>query len=239
MKRQPVDLNSHMNPDVIRGGVADFELISTPIMFKNPVTGDLDSFDSRTVITRADSGKALSVVSDRYSVVNHRDLLTTIESAIDGLDVGPVPRGIYLENDGRKMRAIFKFPALERAIQVNALDRRTDRLCPLIKVSNSLDATSKIAIEIGAFSFVCTNFAVGGSGIFAGGFMAVHAGTIKIEAAGAQLRNFLFLFEQILDIFAYWAGIPAGIEEHKRALESLPERYSERLLAKRSPRDSV
>ena len=66
MNRQPVDLNSHMNLDVIRGGVADFELISTPVMFANPVTGNLDSFDSRTVITRADTGKALSVVSDRY-----------------------------------------------------------------------------------------------------------------------------------------------------------------------------
>src|SRR5215472_2495023 len=230
MKRQPVDLNSHMNPDVIRGGVADFELISTPIMFKNPVTGDLDSFDSRTVITRADSGKALSVVSDRYSVVNHRDLLTTIESAIDGLDVGPVPRGIYLENDGRKMRAIFKFPALERAIQVNALDRRTDRLCPLIKVSNSLDGTSKISIEIGAFSFVCTNFAVGGSGIFTGGFMSIHQGNIELEAAADQMRAFLNQFDAVLNLFAYWADVQAAPELHKRAIRRLPERYARRLV---------
>ena len=131
------------------------------------------------------------------------------------------------------MRAIYKFPALERTLSVNALDRKEDRLCPLIKVTNSLDGTSKISFEVGAFSFVCTNFAVGGSGFFAGGFMAVHAGTIKIEAAGDQLRNFLNRFDRILDLFAYWSGIPVGAEHHKQALQYVPPRYSERLLAKR------
>ena len=137
------------------------------------------------------------------------------------------------------MRAIYKFPALERTLNVNALDRKEDRLCPLIKVTNSLDGTSKISFEVGAFSFVCTNFAVGGSGFFAGGFMAVHAGTIKIEAAGDQLRCFLSRFDRILDLFAHWSGIPVGAEHHKQALQYLPPRYSERLLAKRSSLSTV
>jgi hypothetical protein len=171
--------------------------------------------------------------------VNHRDLLTTIESAIEGLDVGPVPRGIYLENDGRKMRAIFKFPALERTIQVHALDRPTDRLCPLIKVTNSLDCTSKIIIEIGAFSFVCTNFAVGGSGIFAGGFMSIHQGSIQLERAANQLREFLHKFDAILNLFAYWADVQAAPELHELAIKGLPERYVKRLLEGRKESSSV
>jgi hypothetical protein len=122
---------------------------------------------------------------------------------------------------------------------VNALDRTTDRLCPVIKVTNSLDGSSKISIEIGAFSFVCTNFAVGGSGVFAGGFLAVHAGVIKIEAAGDQLRHFLTGFDRILDLLAFWSEIPAGPEAHANALATLPERYSDRLLLKRSAASSV
>lgn len=133
----------------------------------------------------------------------------------------------------------LQFPALERSIKVNALDRTYDRLCPVIKVTNSLDGTSKIAIEIGAFSFVCTNFAVGGSGIFAGGFLAVHAGVIRIEAAGDQLRHFLNRFDQILDLFAFWSGIPASVEAHERAVANLPERYAKRLLAKQTSASSV
>jgi hypothetical protein len=239
MRRSVVDLNSHVNHTHIVGNPADFPLTIVPAQFRNPMTGLIEEVPNRHVVTRADTGRALSVVSNRYALVPHTSVIETIDQALEGLDVGPVPRGIYVSGGGAKMRAIYKFPALERPLRVNAQDRKDDRLCPLIKVTNSLDATSKIAIEIGAFSFVCTNFAVGGSGIFAGGFMAVHSGTIKIEAAGNQLRNFLFLFDQILDLFSHWAGIPAGVEEHKRALDALPERYSERLLAKRSPRDSV
>src|SRR2546425_164961 len=239
MRKESLDLNSHINQTKIVGNPADFPLTFAPAMYHNPVTGQIEVMPNRQIVARADTGQALSVVSDRYSLVPHTTVLETIESAFEGLDVGPVPRGIYMSGGGAKMRAIYKFPALERTLNVNALDRRQDRLCPLIKVTNSLDGTSKISIEIGAFSFVCTNFAVGGSGVFAGGFMAVHAGTIKIEAAGDQLRNFLFLFDQILDLFSYWSEIPAGNDEHKRALQNLPDRYSERLSAKRFPGNSV
>lgn len=237
--RPAIDLNDHMNLNKIQGGSADFDLAMIPAMYRNPISGEIENVGSREVIVRADTGKALSVVSDRYSLVNHRDILSTIETAIEGLDVGPVPRGIYLEKEGAKMRALFKFPALERAINVNALDRRTDRLCPLIKVTNSLDGTSKVMIEIGAFSFVCTNFAVGGSGIFAGGFMSIHQGTIKLEGAAEQLRAFLSKFDAIMNLFAFWADVKARPEDHERAIKSLPERYAQQLLSARNPSSSV
>src|SRR6266699_295159 len=76
------------------------------------------------------------IVSDRYSLVPHTSVLEVIEAAFEGLDVGPVPRGIYMSGGGAKMRAIYKFPALERTMNINALDRKEDRLCPLIKVTN-------------------------------------------------------------------------------------------------------
>jgi Domain of unknown function (DUF932) len=239
MRNPVIDLNSHINQTKIVGNPADFSLTFTDAMYANPITGAVERVPNRQVVTRADTGQALSVVSDRYALVPHVDVLNTIESAFDGLDVGPVPRGIYMSAGGAQMRAIYKFPALERSLKVNALDRRTDRLCPLIKVTNSLDGSSRISIEIGAFSFVCTNFAVGGSAVFAGGFIAVHAGVIRIEAAGDQLRGFLSRFDAILDLFAYWSEIPAAPENHAKALERLPERYAERLLQKRSPKSSV
>lgn len=234
-----IDLNSHVNQTQIVGNPADFPLTFTKAMYVNPINGMVQSVPNRQVVTRADTGQALSVVSDRYALVPHTRVLETIEQAFEGLDVGPVPRGIYMSAGGAKMRAIYKFPALERSLRVNALDRTTDRLCPLIKVTNSLDGSSKISIEIGAFSFVCTNFAVGGNGVFAGGFLAVHAGVIKIEAAGDQLRGFLTRFDRILDLFAHWSEIPVWPEQHQQALATLPERYQERLLMKRPLNSSV
>jgi hypothetical protein len=239
MPKTVVDLNAHINQDRLVGNPADFPLTFTQAMYLNPATGVIEPLPSRQVVARADTGKALSIVSDRYALVPHSAVLDMVERAITTLDLGPVPRGIYMSGGGAKMRAIYKFPALERAIRVDALDRKQDRLCPLIKVTNSLDGTSRIAIEIGAFSFVCTNFAVGGRGVFAGGFMALHAGTINIESAGDQLKEFLGGFDDILDLFAHWSQIPAGKAEHEQALANLPDRYSEKLLAKRSPRSTV
>lgn len=234
-----IDLNSHLNHTRTVGNPADFPLTFTAAMYRNPVTGEIVGLPNRQIVARGDTGQALSVVSDRYALVPHTAVLETIEQAFAGLDVGPVPRGIYMSSGGAKMRAIYKFPGMERSIKVNALDRTSDRLCPVIKVTNSLDGSSKISIEIGAFSFVCTNFAVGGSGVFAGGFLAVHSGVIRIEAAGEQLRGFLGSFDRILDLFAFWSEIEAGPFEHIRALEALPLRYAERLLSTRSAHSSV
>jgi hypothetical protein len=239
VRNSVIDLNSHINQTKIQGSPADFPLTFTEAFYKNPVTGEVIELPSRQIVARADTGRALSVVSDRYALVSHTAVLETIEQAFDGLDVGPVPRGIYMSAGGAKMRAIYKFPALERSLKVNALDRSYDRLCPLIKVTNSLDGSSKISIEIGAFSFVCTNFAVGGSGIFAGGFLAVHAGVIKIEAAGDQLRQFITRFDRICDLLTFWSDIPARAEQHEQALETLPVRYQKFLLEKRASNSSV
>jgi hypothetical protein len=240
MVRNPIiDLNSHINQTKIVGSPADFPLTFTEAYYRNPVTGEVAALPNRQIVARADNGHALSVVSDRYALVPHTAVLETIEQAFEGLDVGPVPRGIYMSAGGAKMRALYKFPALERSLKVNALDRRYDRLCPLIKVTNSLDGSSKISIEIGAFSFVCTNFAVGGSGVFAGGFLAVHAGVIRIEAAGDQLRNFLTRFDRVLDLLAFWSEVPANVSQHEAALEGMPERYRNRLLTLRSSDCSV
>lgn len=238
-KNSFVDLNSHINQTQIVGSPADFPITFTEAMYVNPLNGMVRSIPGRQVVTRKDNGMPLSIVSDRYALVTHQQVLETIDQAIAGLECGPVPRGIYVSNGGAKMRAIYKFPALERELKVHALDRTTDLLCPLIKVTNSLDGSSKISIEIGAFSFVCTNFAVGGSGIFAGGFLAVHAGTIKIEAAGVQLATFLARFDRILDLLAHWSKLSLTEEQHKQALQFMPERYAKRLLDLRSSYSSV
>src|SRR5438552_1526832 len=151
MRKHEVDLNSHVNATHLVGNPADFPLTFAPAMYNNPVTGQIEEMPNRQIVAHADTGRALSVVSDRYALVAHTTVLEVIGAAIGGLDVGPVPRGIYMSGGGAKMRAIYKFPALERTLNVNALDRREDRLCPLIKVTNSLDGTSKISFEVGCF----------------------------------------------------------------------------------------
>lgn len=202
MNNQAVDLNSHINQDVQRGNAADFPVMLRAIFQQRPE--GYEEIPHRRAVVRQDTGEAIAVVSSRYTVVPHQRILDAIERAIQPLDVGPVPRGVYVDRRGANMRAVFKFPALARAV------RGMDEVCPCVQVRNTYDGTSRISIHIGAFRFVCTNLAVGGGGVFAGGFMSVHAGEIPIATAGEQLADYLTRFEGIVDLYRHWESQSLG-----------------------------
>ena len=132
------------------------------------------------------------VVSERYTLVPHQKILDSVEQAIAPLDVGPIPRGVFVDCKGTRMRALFKFPSLAEPVS------QDDDICPCLKIQNTYDGTSRILIHIGAFRFVCTNLAVGGGGVFAGGFMSVHAGEIPLDDVSRQLASYLAGFETIV-----------------------------------------
>jgi hypothetical protein len=197
-RRQPVDLNSHLNANVTNGHPADFPITLQPISYAGP--DGPRGIPTRRAIVRADTGQAIAVVSDRYAMVPHARILEVVEQAIAPLDVGPVPRGIYVDRSGARMRALYKFPALASPINGN------DEVCPCLQVRNTYDGSARIALHIGAFRFVCTNLAVGGGGVFAGGFVSIHAGEIPIEKMADQLAGYLTRFGAIVAAYRQWSG---------------------------------
>jgi hypothetical protein len=131
-----------------------------------------------------------------------------------------VPRGIYVDRQGARLRAIFKFPALARPVLEG------DEICPCLKIQNTYDGTSRIAIHVGAFRFVCTNLAVGGGGVFAGGFMSIHAGEIPLDEIAKQASGYLAGFERIVETYRYWTEewIEQGALDE--ALEGISKRHA-------------
>jgi Domain of unknown function (DUF932) len=216
MARQPVDLSAHINETVERGHPADFPIVLKPVFIHGEK--GMEEVSNRLAVVRTDTGKTLSVVSDRYRLIEHEQLLSVVQKAIVGLDVGPVPRGIYVDRGGARMRALFKFPALAEAV------RGTDAICPCIKLENSYDGTSRITSHIGSFRFVCTNMAVGGGGVFAGGFMSVHAGEIPVEGLAEQLARYLGNFSEIVSTYRYWTEQPLSMELFREMIQELPIR---------------
>src|SRR5206468_2687016 len=112
----------------------------------------------------------------------------------------------------------FKFPTLAEPVMAE------DTICPCLKIQNTYDGTSRIAIHIGAFRFVCTNLAVGGGGVFAGGFMSVHSGDIPIETVAHQLVNYLRGFESIVTLYRDWTDRPFEPERLGELLDGAPRR---------------
>lgn len=214
-----VDLNAHINANVIRGNSADFQVMLQPVFHEGP--DGRRPIPARRAIVRQDTGQAIAVVSDRYTLVPHTRILDIVEQAIQPLDVGPVPRGLYVDRQGARMRAIYKFPALALAIVGQ------DEICPCLQVRNTYDGSARIAVHIGAFRFVCTNLAVGGGGVFAGGFVSIHAGEIPIEKMADQLADYLTRFGQVVSLYRRWSEqrpAPGTLNSiFERSLKGRPE----------------
>jgi hypothetical protein len=221
MSQTTVDLSRHLNHTIERGHPADFPVGLEPVFYRRD--GSIEPVPNRVAVVRQDTGQALAVVSDRYTLVPHQRILDIVEEAIAPLGVGPVPRGIYVDRAGARMRALFKFPALAQPVLGG------DEICPCLKVQNTYDGTSRVAIHIGAFRFVCTNLAVGGGGVFAGGFMSVHAGEIPIDRVAEQLAGYLKGFDGIVRLYAHWATQPMGQDSVSAILEAMPKRVALRL----------
>ena len=149
--RQTVDLNDHLNDTALMDKAPDVELR------KLYLEGAQEVPSSRAVV-RVDTGESLAVVSDQYTLVKHNNILRVVDDVVEkvGGGAGKVPRGIYFEKHGAKLRALYKFPHLARTLEGD------DTLCPLVSVANSYDGTTRVAVGIGAFRFVCTNLAIGG-----------------------------------------------------------------------------
>lgn len=222
-QRRVVDLADHINETVERGHPADFPVTTKPVYYSS-AEGAFEVVPHRLAVVREDSAKPLAVVSDRYTLIPHQRILDVVEQAIRPLDVGPVPRGIYVDRQGARMRAIFKFPALAQPV-ING-----DDICPCLKIQNTYDGTSRIAIHIGAFRFVCTNLAVGGGGVFAGGFMSIHAGEIPLEKFTEQASEFLTGFEKIVSVYRCWTETWLQPGAMAKVLEGVSKWHSKQIL---------
>ena len=222
MTQRTVDLADHLNQTIERGHPADFPVVLRRVFY--PSNGSYEPVPNRMAVVRQDSGRPIAVVSNRYTLVPHQRILDAIEEAIRPLDLGPVPRGIYVDRQGARMRAIFKFPALAQPVL------QGDDICPCLKIQNTYDGTSRIAIHIGAFRFVCTNLAVGGGGVFAGGFMSIHAGEIPLEKVAEQVSTYLASFEKILEMYRCWTQKWLEQGSLAKVLEGISKWHTQRIL---------
>jgi hypothetical protein len=229
MKRV-VDLSAHINESRSEGSAADFPISLRPLHFAVEC-GHMEVVPGRFAVVREDTARPIAIVSSRYALVPHQRILDTIEQAIEPLDLGLVPRGIYVDRGGARMRALFKFPALAESVSDG------QDICPMIKIENSYDGTSRISIHIGAFRFVCTNLAVGGPGVFAGGFVSVHAGEIPIREVVEQLSYYLQSFAAIVELYRFWSQRSVGVEAVSPIFEDMPKRHTDRILAEMAAPD--
>lgn len=125
----------------------DFPVAVAPIF-----TGQGDKqreITRRKAIVREDTGDVLSVVSSRYSILEHKHVLNGVREALGGTDY---KENIQLGSNGRNFLLTVDFP-MERSIEV----QKGDIIALRIMARNSYDGTSAFQLMLGAVRLVCTN----------------------------------------------------------------------------------
>ena len=101
MPIRAVDLSAHINETVERGGPAAFPVALRPIFH-----GDVErrEIPDRVAVVREDTGEALGGRINTIHSVPHQRILDIVGQATSSLDVGVVPRGLYVDRRGARMR---------------------------------------------------------------------------------------------------------------------------------------
>ena len=108
-----------------------------------------------------------------------------------------------------------------------------------VKTPGGSDTMHHTSQSLRSFRFVCTNLAVGGGGVFAGGFMSIHAGEIPVDQITAQLGDYLRRFEQIVGVYRHWHDQPLDHERFATAMELVPVRARRRIVERAADATTV
>lgn len=102
----------------------------------------------RKAVLRGDNGHTLGIVSTKYGLLTHKDIIDSFRKALGKEEY---EEDIRLEKEGAQMFATYGLPNQE--IEVGAGDKITMKFI----VRNSYDGTNALRITLGAYRLVCAN----------------------------------------------------------------------------------
>jgi len=101
---------------------------------------------------RRDTGEVLGVTSNRYGVVQNRELVGVAEDAFNkSSDLGDFDRSVIVTGSGERLFATYDFKNRKRKLKVG------DEVGMRLTLQNSFDTTLRLSFAVGALRLICTN----------------------------------------------------------------------------------
>ena len=152
----------------------------------------------RKVIIREDNNNILGVVSSKYGLLKHEDVINAFEQALVGIEH---QRMIKLNESGSSMFATFKLDNIKGEVE------KGDFVSLQFVVKNSYDGSNALQVILGAFRLVCSNGLIVGKQLFTYSQRHIGSGseiqiTIlkeKINFLIAQFHNTIPLLSQMTE----------------------------------------
>lgn len=123
----------------------DFDVLSAKVQYQN---GEMHTFDERNVLYRSDNNAPLSIVSDRYNVVQPGQVLDFFKELVDTAGFTLETAGVLY--GGKKVWALAK-------VNEGADVIGHDTVRPYILLATSFDATLATTAKFTAVRVVCNN----------------------------------------------------------------------------------
>lgn len=170
---------------------------------------------TQKAVVREDTGDILQVVSNRYQLVPHRTVFEPLAQAVDDL-------GIKVKETTTAVGLNGGYARVEWRLDEQASIRDGDTLDIKLIARNSIDRSSRLAIELGAFRLVCSNGLVVGHG-FRHSWM--HFQSLSVEAAVSAFTELLQNGgPQMVQNWKNWAEVPTTLEFLEEWLKESPRR---------------
>lgn len=99
---------------------------------------------------RQDTGEVLGVVTERYSILQNKDLFPFAESLFASKGLKFINDGAKVTHGGARVRAKYRFPELD-------LNLNGQNIQFVLMVQNSFDGSLKVSFDLGLFRMLCTN----------------------------------------------------------------------------------
>ena len=142
-----------------------------------PISTEPDGFviPNRLAVIRTDTMRSLGVVSSKYALLPHADVVGTLRDTLKGQTV---EEKIGVTHNGARMHVEMTLPTITLSID-------GDEIAMRVIVINSYDTSRKVQISFGAVRLVCSNGMIIGRQFIS--LKRRHTGDMHLEVA--QIQN--------------------------------------------------
>lgn len=184
----------------------DFPVELAPIFAKTALNlheaNGYREIKNRVAVVRTDSNDALGIVSTKYELLKHEDVVNGFRKALADERFNET---IKVAKNGAQLYATYSLP--EHTVEI----RPNDHVSLQFIVKNSYDGTNALHIILGAFRVVCTNGMIIGKRFSA--FTQKHIGsdaeTVDAGKLKAKVETITAQFQKTLPMMQTMAATPA------------------------------
>lgn len=171
---------------------------------------DGNPIEGKRAIVLSDTGKAISVVSDRYKVVSNEEVMTATLKAIETakLDTTDATASVSFSNHGARTMVRIMLPAY--SVLTNSANETKMEIVTL----NSYDGAWKYSSRAGGIRMACLNGQVMGKMI--GSYSQFHNQSLNIERGAENLVRMIGDFSQSQDWFLAMMKRSATVDDVRR-----------------------